>query len=86
MYRICGDKIGTTITMEENFKSDRKYKNFWHIFSHNKNIVQHGYVYLTDEDYEILYDLIKADLVEKGRCSYGRRMERYKTDTRVYIK
>lgn len=65
MYRICGDRKGTTITLEENFSSNRKYKNFWHVFSHNRNIVEHGYVHLTYEDYDLLYDLIKADMVEK---------------------
>ena len=65
MYRITGDKRGTTITMAENFYSNRKYKNFWHIFSRNRRITDNGYVDLTTDDYEILYDLIKADLVEK---------------------
>ena len=65
MYRICGDIKGTTITMAENFNSDRKYKNFWNVFSHSRELTDHGYVKLIDQDYEILYDLIKADMVER---------------------
>ena len=65
MYRICGDTKGTTITMQENFYSKGKYKNFWHVFSHSREVTDHGYVNLTDNDYEILYDLIKANIVIK---------------------
>lgn len=64
MYRICGDYKGTTITLNENFNLG-KYRNFWHIFSHNRRITDHGYLNLTISDYEILYDLIQAGLVEK---------------------
>lgn len=65
MYRICGDYAGATITLKDNFNSTRKYKNFWHIFSHNRRITDHGYLSLTIDDYEVLYDLILAGLVEK---------------------
>ena len=65
MYRINGDKRGTTITMKENF-SNGNYRDFWHIFAWNRRICNHGYkLNLKSYDYEILYDLIKADLVEK---------------------
>lgn len=64
-YRINGNKKGTTISMSENFSEERKYKNFWHINVHDRKIYDHGYVSLTNDDYEILYDLIKANLVVK---------------------
>lgn len=65
MYRICGDYKGATITWKENFSSERRYKNFWEVLSYNRIIIHHGYVALTTKDYEILYDLIKADMVVK---------------------
>ena len=64
-YRINGDIKGTTISMSENFSKERKYKNFWRINIWNRKMYDHGYINLTNNDYEILYDLIKADLVVK---------------------
>lgn len=51
--------------MSENFSKERKYKNFWRINIWNRKMYDHGYINLTNNDYEILYDLIKADLVVK---------------------
>mgnify|MGYP005771728313 CR=1 FL=1 len=64
-YRINGDKKGTTIKYNDNFNKGYKYRNFWEIFVFKRLIINHGYVKLTDDDYEILYDLIQAGLVEK---------------------
>ena len=71
MYRISGDKIGTTINYEKNFYYNGFFtvpiKNFWKIFSKDR-IIEAKYcwkVNLSQYDYEILYDLIKADLIEK---------------------
>ena len=64
-YRINGDKKGTTIKYNDNFNKKYKYRNFWEVFIWNREFTNHGYVELTDYDYEILYDLIKAGLVEK---------------------
>lgn len=64
-YRINGDRKGTTIKYDDNFNKKYKYRNFWEIFNWNKQITNHGYIKLTDDDYEILYDLIQAGLVEK---------------------
>ena len=65
LYRIRGDKKGTTINFDDNFNGKHKYRNFWTIFTWNKRISNHGYMKLTDDDYEILYDLILAGLIEK---------------------
>ena len=46
-------------------KSNTYLANFWHVFSWNRKITDHGYVDLTTDDYEILYDLIQAGLVVK---------------------
>ena len=41
-------------------------RNFWQIFKYNRRIEPYLYnLNLEAIDYEILYDLIKADLVEK---------------------
>ena len=63
-YRIKGDKKGTTIKYDDNFNGKHKYRNFW-IVLRSRRIISHGYVKLTDDDYEVLYDLIQAGLVEK---------------------
>ena len=61
-----GDGRGTTIKYEDNFNGKYRYRDFWHILAWNRRITNHGYkLNLTSYDYEILYDLIKADLVEK---------------------
>ena len=66
MYRITGDKRGTTITWEENFSDKYAYRDFWHVFKWSREICNHGYrLNLKSIDYDVLYDLIKADLVEK---------------------
>ena len=66
MYRISGDRKGTTLKYEDNFNGKHDYRDFWHIFTWNRRICNHGYSLNLDiTDYEILYDLIKADLVEK---------------------
>ena len=71
MYRIRGDREGTTIKYEDNFNGKYKHRDFFHILNRDRSIYRHGYVKLTSEDYEILYDLIQAGLVEKvlGRGS-----------------
>lgn len=66
MYRITGDKRGTTITWKENFSNEYAYRDFWHIVKSTRLICNHGYkLNLKSDDYDVLYDLIKADLVEK---------------------
>ena len=66
MYRISGDRKGTTIKYADNFNGEHGYRDFWHVYNWNRRIYNHGYsVNLSIDDYEILYDLIKADLVEK---------------------
>ena len=64
-YRIRGDKKGTTISFDDNFNRKHEYRNFWTIFTWNKRISNHGYIKLTDDDYEILYDLIQARISKK---------------------
>jgi len=64
-YRISGDRKGATITLEENWSAKRKWKNFWHIETFTRRISDHGYIELTTDDYEILYDLIKDGIVVK---------------------
>ena len=74
LYRINGHFSGdkekgrktATITLDENMMNKKPKLNFFHIFSHTKEICPYRYhLKLDPEDYEILYDLIKADLVEK---------------------
>ncbi len=74
MYRINGHYIGekekrrktTTITKEENRFGGFRFKNFWNIFAYNREIKPFEYrLSLDTEDYEILYDLIQAGLIEK---------------------
>ena len=74
LYRINGHYGGekeirrptATITLKENLNSNKKKLNWFTIFSHSKKICPRFYNLKLDvEDYEILYDLIKADLVEK---------------------
>jgi len=78
MYRIrdfynlnekCKRKT-TTITLKEyrnlQVKDCSLYKNFWHILKKDKKVCPDTYYVCLDiEDYEILYDLIQAGLVEK---------------------
>lgn len=74
LYRINGRYFGetkkrrqtTTITMEQNYNRKVPKRNWFSIFVKTKEIHPEFYgLKLDDEDYEILYDLIKADLVEK---------------------
>lgn len=74
MYRINGHYLGekekrrktVTITKNENRFGSLSFKNFWNIFSWNREIKPFTYsLRLDEEDYEILYDLIQAELVEK---------------------
>ncbi len=68
MYRISGNRKGTTLKYKDNFNGERGYRDFWHVYNWNRRICNHGYsLNLSIDDYEILYDLIKADLVEKVR-------------------
>lgn len=66
----------TTISKEQNksgkFNKEGRFKAFWNIFVEDRkftNFTPSGNYYLSldDEDYEILYDLIQAGLVEKVR-------------------
>lgn len=76
MYRINGHYVGErekrrrgtsiTITKDENRFGYSNFKNFWNIFSWKREIKPFTYrLNLDSEDFEVLYDLIKADLVEK---------------------
>lgn len=76
MYRINGHYAGErekrrkstsiTITKDENRYNFTNFKNFWNIFSSHREIEPFTYrLNLDSEDFDILYDLIKADLVEK---------------------
>lgn len=83
MYRIQGFYIGegtrrrksTTITKEQNlenvWKYNGKFKNYWYInpfkkiFRRHKESANCYLLHLDEDDYELLYDLIKADLVVK---------------------
>lgn len=70
-YRIIGDRKGTTIKYNDNFNGKYKYRNFWTIFTWNRQITNHGYIKLSDDDYEVLYDLIQARISRKG-VEYGK--------------
>lgn len=74
MYRINRYYVGekekrrktTTITKDENRFGNNDFKNFWNIFKRHRVIKPFTYhLNLDVEDYEILYDLIKADIVIK---------------------
>ena len=74
LYRINGHYAGekqkrrktTTITLEENIKNKKTKTNWFSISTCSRQICPMFYNLVLDiEDYEILYDLIKADLVEK---------------------
>lgn len=63
-----------TITKEENWsfeRKGRKFKEYWfinpftRIFTNYKSCANYMVLSLDIDDYEILYDLIKADLIEK---------------------
>ena len=73
LYRINGHYIGdkektrqtATITLTENWEYEIR-NNWFRIFGKEKRITPKSYYLRLDvEDYEILYDLIKADMVEK---------------------
>ena len=64
----------TTITKQENksgkFNKEERFKAYWFINVRKKTFKDYTpggnyYLSLDDEDYEILYDLIQAGLVEK---------------------
>lgn len=74
MYRIEGYYAGerekrrksTTITKEENRFGKRGFKNYWNILSYKREIRPFAYYLKLDpEDFDILYDLIQAGIVEK---------------------
>ena len=74
LYRINGHYAGekekrrqtATITLKENFMNKKSKHNWLSIIACSKEICPEFYqLSLDTEDYEILYDLIKADLVEK---------------------
>lgn len=76
MYRINGHYVGEkekrrkttkiTITKDENRFGNLGFKNFWNIFSWNREIKPFTYkLNLDSEDFEVLYDLIQAGLVIK---------------------
>lgn len=74
LYRINGHYAGekekrrqtTTITLKENFKNEKTKHNWLSIVACSRKICPEFYrLSLDTEDYEVLYDLIKADLVEK---------------------
>lgn len=68
-------RISTTITKEQNhdnvWRHNGDFKNYWFINPFTrlfKNFKVGGnchILHLDEDDYELLYDLIKADLVEK---------------------
>lgn len=76
MYRINGhysggkerNRITATVTKKQYFEKESSYwknKNWWNIFTYSRKILPRNSIKLDVEDYDILYDLIKADLVEK---------------------
>ena len=68
-------RISTTITKEQNHENVWRYngdfKNYWFInpftrlFKNHKAYANCNLLHLDEDDYELLYDLIKEDLVEK---------------------
>lgn len=74
LYRINGHYAGekekrrqtATITLKENFENAKTKRNWLSIVAGSREICPEFYqLSLDTEDYEILYDLIQADLVEK---------------------